>query len=100
MITDLRDAERAGACVWMVELQKIWIELLKTVRKKSGNERGDELNSMWTDYVAHFLNSKMHCIALGPRGRCDRRPHRRAGRDHKIKTGEKMKAGGSQQFRL
>lgn len=97
MMTDLRDAERAGACVWMVELQKVWIELLKTVRKKSPNNWGNELNAMWTDYVAHFLNSKMHCIALGRVGDVtddvidD-------GKIVKVKTGEKMKAGGSNNF--
>ena len=40
MLQDMRDAEKAGACVWIVELQKIWIELLKTVRRKSGSNWG------------------------------------------------------------
>jgi hypothetical protein len=98
MLTDIRDAERAGACVWMVELQKIWIELLKTVRKKSGNNWGNELNAMWTDYVAHFLNSKMHCIALGRVGDVTDDVLDDKGEITKIKTGEKMKAGGSNNF--
>jgi DNA polymerase III delta prime subunit len=97
MMTDLRDAERAGACVWMVELQKIWIELLKTVRKKSPNNWGNELNAMWTDYVAHFLNSKMHCIALGRVGDVTD-DMIEDGKIVKVKTGEKMKAGGSNNF--
>lgn len=98
MMTDLRDAERAGACVWMVELQKIWIELLKTVRKKSPNNWGNELNAMWTDYVAHFLNSKMHCIALGRVGDVSDDVIDEKGVITKVKTGEKMKAGGSNNF--
>lgn len=98
MITDLRDAERAGACVWMVELQKIWIELLKTVRKKAGSNWGNELNAMWTDYVAHFLNSKMHCIALGRVGDVTDDVIDEKGEITKVKTGEKMKAGGSNNF--
>jgi hypothetical protein len=98
MLTDLRDAERAGACVWIVELQKIWIELLKTVRAKSGNNWGNDLNAMWTDYVAHFLNSKMHCIALGRVGDVTDDVIDDRGDVTKIKVGEKMKAGGSNNF--
>ena len=98
MLTDLRDAERAGACVWMVELQKVWIELLKTVRKKSGSNWGNELNAMWTDYVAHFLNSKMHCIALGRVGDVTDDVVDDQGKIERIKVGEKMKAGGSNNF--
>jgi hypothetical protein len=98
MMTDLRDAERAGACVWMVELQKVWIELLKTVRKKSPNNWGNELNAMWTDYVAHFLNSKMHCIALGRVGDVTDDVIDDKGVITKVKVAEKMKAGGSNNF--
>lgn len=98
MMQDLRDAERAGACVWMVELQKIWIELLKTVRKKAGSNWGNELNAMWTDYVAHFLNSKMHCIALGRVGDVTDDVIDDQGKIERVKTGEKMKAGGSNNF--
>jgi hypothetical protein len=98
MLHDIRDAERAGACVWIVELQKIWIELLKTVRAKSGNNWGNQLNAMWTDYVAHFLNSKMHCIALGRVGDVTDDVVDNNGEVSKIKTGEKMKAGGSNNF--
>jgi hypothetical protein len=98
MLQDMRDAERAGACVWIVELQKIWIELLKTVRKKSANNWGNELNALWTDYVAHFLNSKMHCIALGRVGDVTDDLIDDRGEITKVKTGEKMKAGGSNNF--
>ena len=98
MMTDLRDAERSGACVWMVELQKIWIELLKTVRKKSPNNWGNELNAMWTDYVAHFLNSKMHCIGLGRVGDVTDDLIDDKGVITKVKVAEKMKAGGSNNF--
>jgi hypothetical protein len=98
MLQDMRDAERAGACVWIVELQKIWIELLKTVRRKSGSNWGNELNALWTEYVAHFLNSKMHCIALGRVGDVTDDLIDERGEITKVKTGEKMKAGGSNNF--
>lgn len=98
MLQDMRDAERAGACVWIVELQKIWIELLKTVRAKAGSNWGNQLNAMWTDYVAHFLNSKMHCIALGRVGDVTDDLIDDKGEITRVKTGEKMKAGGSNNF--
>lgn len=98
MLQDIRDAERAGACVWIVELQKIWIELLRTVRAKAGNNWGNQLNAMWTDYVAQFLNSKMHCIALGRVGDVTDDLIDDKGEITKVKTGEKMKAGGSNNF--
>jgi hypothetical protein len=98
MMTDMRDAERAGACVWIVELQKIWIELLRTVRAKSGNNWGNDLNAMWTEYVAQFLNSKMHCIGLGRVGDVTDDVVDDRGEVTKVKTGEKMKAGGSNNF--
>jgi hypothetical protein len=82
----------------MVELQKIWIELLKTVRKKSPSNWGNELNAMWTDYVAHFLNSKMHCIALGRVGDVTDDVIDEKGAITKVKVAEKMKAGGSNNF--
>jgi hypothetical protein len=98
MLQDMRDAERAGACVWMVELSKIWIELLKTVRANCGNNWGNQLNSMWGDYVAHFLNSKMHCIALGRVGDVTEEVRDDKGELQKEKIRDKMKAGGSNDF--
>jgi hypothetical protein len=98
MLQDMRDAERAGACVWIVELSKIWIELLKTVRKDCGNNWGNQLNSMWTEYVAHFLNSKMHCIALGRVGDVTEEIRDDKGEITKEKIRDKMKAGGSNDF--
>lgn len=98
MMEDLREAERSGACVYAVELQKIWIELLKTVRKECGNNWGNQLNALWTDWVNHFLNSKLHCMALGRVGDVTDEILDERGEIQKIKTGEKMKAGGSQSF--
>lgn len=98
MMEDLRAAENAGACVYAVELQKIWIELLKTVRKECGNNWGNQLNAMWTDWVNHFLNSKLHCFALGRIGDVTDEILDDKGEIIRIKTGEKMKAGGSQSF--
>jgi len=98
MMQDLRDAERAGACVYAVELQKIWIELLATVRKECGNNWGNQLNKLWGEWVSAFLNSKMHCFALGRVGDVTDEVLDEKGEILRIKTGEKMKAGGSSSF--
>lgn len=98
MMQDLRDAERAGACVYAVELQKIWIELLATVRKECGNNWGNQLNKLWGEWVSAFLNSKLHCFALGRVGDVTDEILDEKGEILKIKTGEKMKAGGSSSF--
>jgi hypothetical protein len=98
MMEDLRDAEQAGACAYVVELQKIWIELLATVRKECGNNWGNQLNSLWTAWVNRFLNSRLHCMALGRVGDVTDEILDDDGKLLKIKTGEKMKAGGSQSF--
>jgi len=98
MMQDLRDAERAGASVWNVELVKIWLEILKTCRKKSPSNWGNELSSMWTDFVNFFLNSKLHCNALGRVADVVEEVIDERNEIHRIKTGERMKAGGSNDF--
>jgi hypothetical protein len=97
MLLDMREAERNG-CVYAVELSKIWIELLKTVRAKCGQNWGNQLNAMWTDYVAHFLNSKLHCIALGRVGDVTEEVRDENDQISKVKIRDKMKAGGSNDF--
>lgn len=98
MLQDMRDAERAGACVWAVELGKIWLEILKTCRKEAGNNWGQQLVNLWNEYVNYFLNSKMHCIALGRVGDITEEVIGDDNKIQRIKTGEKMKAGGSSNF--
>lgn len=98
MMKDVREAERAGACVYNVELQKIWIELLKTVRSRCGSNWGNELNKMWGDWVTVFMNSRMHCQALGRIGDVTEEVLDAQGELQRIKTGEKMKAGGGSNF--
>jgi hypothetical protein len=94
MMQDMRDAERAGACVYVVEGSKIWIELVKTVQKNCGDRWGMELNSMWTDFVNCFLNSPMHCLMLGRVGEITEEIENERGETKRIKIGEGMKVGG------
>lgn len=94
MMQDIRDAERAGACVYNVEGSKIWIELVKTVQKNCGDRWGMELNSMWTDFVNFFMNSKMHCDMLGRVGEITEEVMNDQDELKRIKIGEGMKVGG------
>jgi hypothetical protein len=94
MMQDLRDAERAGACVWAVELTKIWSELLKTVQKQCGDRWGMELVNLWTEYVNAFLNSKLTCMGLGRITDITEDLMNDQDQVKRVKTGETMKAGG------
>jgi hypothetical protein len=103
MMQDMRDAERAGACVYVVELSKIWMELLATCRRKAGNNWGNELVTLWNQYVNFFLNTRMHCFAMGRVGDVTEEVEVPVGDKgatelKRVKTGEKMKAGGSSNF--
>lgn len=94
MLQDLQEAERAGACVWSVELAKPWLELLKTVQKKCGDRWGQELVSLWGDFVSAFLNSPLHTMALARVSDLTEDVENERGEIKRLKTGEGMKAGG------
>jgi hypothetical protein len=94
MLEDMERAEREGACVWAVELGKIWIEIVRTLQKKDPIGWGMQLRSMWDDFVARFLNSKMHCLVLGRIQDVIEQVMMENGSIQSVKTGEGMKAGG------
>lgn len=94
MLKDLRAGEREGACVWAVELGKIWIEIIRTLQKAKPDSWGMDLRSMWDDFVAQFLNSKLHCLSLGRIQDVIEQVLTESGRVQSVKTGEGMKAGG------
>ena len=94
MLKDLSDAEHQGACVWAVELGKIWIEIIRTLQKSKPDNWGLELRYMWDDFVAHFLNSKLHCMVLGRIQDIIEQVQNENGKVQSIKVGEGMKAGG------
>jgi DNA polymerase III delta prime subunit len=94
MLKDLHRAEREGACVWAVELGKIWIEIIRTLQKAKPDNWGMDLRSMWDDFVAQFLNSKLHCLVLGRIQDVIEQILTEGGSVKSIKTGEGMKAGG------
>jgi hypothetical protein len=93
MLEDLRFAEREGAAAWAVELGKIWIEIVRTLQKADPSGWGMQLRSMWDDFVAQFLNSRLHCMVLGRiQDIVEEIEHN--GDIKSVKTGEGMKAGG------
>lgn len=94
MLKDLYQAEREGACVWAVELGKIWIEIIHTLQKAKPNDWGMELRHMWDDFVAQFLNSKLHCLVLGRIQDVIEQVMTESGAIRDVKIGEGMKAGG------
>lgn len=94
MLHDLRQAEREGACVWAVELGKIWIEIIRSLQKAKPDNWGMELRAMWDDFVAQFLNSKLHCLVLGRIQDAIEQIMTESGRIQSVKVGEGMKAGG------
>ena len=94
MCRDLRDAEREGACLWAVELGKIWTEILRTLQKAKPASWGSELSYMWMDFVAQFLNAKPHCLVLGRIQDIIEEVMDEEGRLKGMKVGEGMKAGG------
>lgn len=104
MTANLREAERIGACVWNVDtLSLIWNELLQSFKGTRGFipiEKWGDIREMWAkDYVALFLNTSMCCQALGRLGNITEEIQSEDSEKTKlVKTGERFKAGGSEDF--
>ena len=105
MLNDIREAEKLGACVWAGDsLTIIWQELMQSFKLKNRgfipiNVWGD-IKAMWGEYTTAFLNSKMHCFALGRLGNVmeEIQDEEKAGQTKLVKTGTQFKAGGSESF--
>jgi hypothetical protein len=94
LLDDLRAAEKAGACVYAVELAKPWMELLKTVQKNCGDRWGSELVRLWGEWVMAFLNSPLHIITCARVSDITEDVLNEQGEIRRIKVAEGMKAGG------
>lgn len=104
VLKDIHDAEKAGACVWAGDsLTIIWQELMQSFKAKNGgripiNVWGD-IKALWGQYTTMFLNSSMHCFALGRLGNVmEEIEGEKAGETKLVKTGTAFKAGGSESF--
>lgn len=99
------EAERMGACCWIVDpLTLIWNELLDTFR---GNrsfipiDAWGQIRQVWNSYIQQFLNSPMNCFALGRLGNDFEEQEEKVNGDVKmklVKVGTKFKAGGGESF--
>jgi hypothetical protein len=73
MVDSLHEAEKMGACCWIVDpLTLIWNELLDSFQQKLGYipiYKWQEVRQLWNgDYIRYFLNSGLNCPALGRLG--------------------------------
>jgi hypothetical protein len=105
MLADLRDARRAGASVWAGDsLTIIWQELMASFKAKNGGfipiDVWGDIKQLWGEYTTEFLNSPMHCFALGRLGNVmeEVQDERKPGKTTLVKTGTAFKAGGSESF--
>jgi len=105
MLSDIREAEKAGACVWAGDsLTIIWQELMQSFKMRNGgripiNVWGD-IKALWSEYTTAFLNSPMHGFALGRLGNVmeEIEDEKKPGDTKLVKTGTQFKAGGSESF--
>lgn len=99
---DLRDAARAGACVYNVDsLTTIFREWLKACQDKCGfnGQWGSEMRYGWTDFVQQFITSPIHCQCLGRIKDVEEEMIvDNDGNTKKLKTGDKLNAGGAESF--
>lgn len=105
MLENIREAEKRGACVYAIDsLTVIWTELMQSFKAKNRgyipiNVWGD-IKQMWGEYTTAFLNSGMHCFALGRLGNEmeEVADEEKEGKTKLVKTGTKFKAGGGESF--
>jgi hypothetical protein len=80
----------------------IWNELMQSFKVRNNgripiNVRGD-IKQLWGSYARLFLNSRMHCFALGRLGNVMEEIQDDKGESKLTKVGTAFKAGGSESF--
>jgi hypothetical protein len=107
MVSSLHEAEKIGACCWIVDpLTLIWNELLDSFKQKLGYipiDKWQDVRQLWNgDYIRYFLNCNMNCLALGRLGNdFEEREETLKNGETKtklVKVGTKFKAGGGESF--
>jgi hypothetical protein len=106
MHDSIREAEREGACVWIVDpLTLHWSELLETYKKRNGFipiDAWGDIRDVWNSYINDFLNTKMTCIAAGRLGNDFEEQEKTMAnggtKTELVKVGTKFKAGGGESF--
>jgi AAA domain-containing protein len=103
MCDHIEKAEKSGACVFIVDsMTHTWTELMDTFAGKNGRVEFQQFNLIkrnWNRWATSFLNSKMHCYALGRLGwEYETQVNEKNGRKEIIKGDSKFKAGGGESF--
>jgi len=107
MVDSLHEAEKMGACCWIIDpLTLIWNELLDSFKQKLGYipiDKWQDVRQLWNgDYIRYFLNCGMNCLALGRLGNdFEERVEMLKNGETKtklVKVGTKFKAGGGESF--
>ena len=102
MVSSLYEADKLGACCWIVDpLTLIWNELLDSFKQKLGYipiDKWQDIRQLWNgDYIRYFLNCGMNCPALGRLGNdfAEREETLKNGetKTKLVKVGTKFKAG-------
>ena len=105
MVENIKEAQKLGCSVYAIDsLTAIWTELMQSFKAKNRgyipiNVWGD-IKQMWGEYTTLFLNSNMHCMALGRLGNEmeEVADEEKEGKTKLVKTGTKFKAGGGESF--
>lgn len=104
MLADIKEAEKLGCCCWAGDsLTIMWNELMQSFKARNNgkipiNVWGD-IKQLWGSYATAFLNSKMHCFALGRLGNVmEEIQDEKTGENKLTKVGTTFKAGGSESF--
>lgn len=103
MCDHIEKAQRDGACVFIVDsMTHTWTELMDTFAGKNGRVEFQQFNLIkrnWNRWTVNFLNSPMHCYALGRLGwEYETQVNEKNGRKEIIKGDSKFKAGGGESF--
>ena len=102
MLRDLRDAEKRGCCVWVIDsLTIIWQEIMKAAQGSKSQiqiQQWGDIKAVWGEYTTTFLNSSMNTFALGRLGNEMEEQLDEQGKTKLVKVATKFKAGGSESF--
>jgi hypothetical protein len=106
MVEHIGIAEKRGACVFVVDsMTHVWTELMETFANKYGRVEFQSFNLIkknWNNWTVKFLNSPMHCMALGRLGfdydTIEKEDDRGKVRKEIVKGDSKFKAGGGESF--
>lgn len=106
MVEHLAIAEKRGACIFVVDsMTHVWTELMETFANKYGRVEFQSFNLIkknWNNWTVKFLNSPLHCMALGRLGfdydTVEKEDDRGKVRKEIVKGDSKFKAGGGESF--